>query len=75
MLGLGKQRTRFGRWLDKQEDINQLGLEQATNLSRHTISRLCNDKQYIPKFSTVHKINRGLKRLKKDVKVEDFLQI
>ncbi|MGG0418682.1 helix-turn-helix transcriptional regulator [Priestia aryabhattai] len=75
MLGFGKQRTRFGRWLDKQEDINQLGLEQATNLSRHTISRLCNDKKYIPKFSTVHKINRGLKRLKKDVKVEDFLQM
>ncbi|MEH7556049.1 transcriptional regulator, partial [Priestia megaterium] len=43
ILGLGKKRTRFGRWLDNQEDINQLELEKATKLSRPTISRLCND--------------------------------
>ncbi|WP_129707955.1 helix-turn-helix domain-containing protein [Priestia megaterium] len=75
MLGLGKKRTRFGKWLDKQEDINQLELEKATKLSRPTISRLCNDKNYIPKYSTIHRINAGLRKLKKDVKVEDFLQI
>ncbi|MEH7398065.1 transcriptional regulator, partial [Priestia megaterium] len=46
MLGLGKKRTRFGRWLDNQEDINQLELEKATKLSRPTISRLCNDRDY-----------------------------
>ena len=75
MLGLGKKRTSFGKWLDKQEDINQLKLEEATNLSRHTISRLCNDKNYIPKFSTIYKMNRGLKKLKKRVKVENFLRM
>ncbi|NGY85481.1 transcriptional regulator (plasmid) [Priestia aryabhattai] len=75
MLGLGKKRTRFGRWLDKQEDINQLELENATKLSRPTISRLCNDKNYIPKYSTIYRINVGLRKLKKDVKVEDFLQM
>lgn len=75
ILGLGKKRTRFGRWLDKQKDINQLELEKATKLSRPTISRLCNDKDYIPKYSTIFRINNGLRKLKKDVKVEDFLQI
>ncbi|MEH7005058.1 transcriptional regulator [Priestia megaterium] len=75
ILGLGKKRTRFGRWLDKQEDINQLELENATKLSRPTISRLCNDKNYIPKYSTIYRINVGLRKLKKDVKVEDFLQM
>ncbi len=75
ILGLGKKRTRFGRWLDKQEDINQLELENATKLSRPTISRLCNDKNYIPKYSTIYRINAGLRKLKKDVKVEDFLQM
>ncbi|WP_412762324.1 helix-turn-helix domain-containing protein [Priestia megaterium] len=75
ILGLGKKRTKFGRWLDKQEDINQLELEKATKLSRPTISRLCNDKDYTPKYSTIYRINNGLRKLKKDVKVEDFLQI
>ncbi|MDP1383383.1 helix-turn-helix domain-containing protein [Priestia megaterium] len=75
MLELGKKRTKFGKWLDKQEDINQLKLEEATNLSRPTISKLCNDKNYIPKFSTIYTINKGLKKLKKNVKVEDFLNI
>ncbi|MEH7373142.1 transcriptional regulator, partial [Priestia megaterium] len=55
MLGLGKKRTRFGRWLDNQEDINQLELEKATKLSRPTISRLCNDRDYIPKYSTIYR--------------------
>lgn len=75
ILGLGKKRTKFGKWLDKQDDINQLELEKATKLSRPTISRLCNDENYIPKYSTIYRINKGLQKLKKDVKVEDFLQI
>lgn len=75
MFGLGKKRTKFGRWLDKQEDINQLTLEEATDLSRPTISKLCNNKKYRPKISTIYRINKGLKKLKKNVKVEDFLDL
>lgn len=61
-FGLGKDRTKFGRWLDRK-DITQIELEELSGLSRRTISRLCNDKEYRPKFSTVTRIKAALKRI------------
>ncbi|MBO1582989.1 helix-turn-helix transcriptional regulator [Bacillus sp. XF8] len=71
VFGLGKKRSRFGRWLDKQ-GITQGELEKAAKLSRGTISKVCNDKTYIPKFSTITQITRGLKKLGKNIKEDDF---
>lgn len=61
-FGLGKDRTKFGRWLDRKE-ITQIELEELSGLSRRTISRLCNDESYRPKFSTVTRIKKALKQL------------
>lgn len=61
-FGLGKDRTKFGRWLDRKE-ITQIELEELSGLSRRTISRLCNDKEYRPKFATVTRIKKALKQL------------
>jgi transcriptional regulator with XRE-family HTH domain len=66
LFGLGKKRTKFGKWLDR-EGITQLELEKRSNLSRRTISRLCNDETYRPKISTVTKIKRALKQLGRDI--------
>jgi len=71
-FNLGKKRSKFGKWLDKQSDITQLDLESSSKLSRGTISRLCNEDSFRPKYSTISKINKGLTKLKKDVKYEDF---
>lgn len=57
-----KPRTKFGRKLDK-ENITQLELEKKANLSRRTVSRLCNDDSYRPKISTVVKVKKALKIL------------
>ncbi|WP_342605145.1 helix-turn-helix transcriptional regulator [Peribacillus sp. FSL E2-0159] len=72
MIKLGKKRSNFGRWVDKQKDINKLELERASNLSRMTISKLCSDPDYRPRFSTVIKINQGLKKLGKNMDLNDF---
>ncbi|MEC1400770.1 helix-turn-helix transcriptional regulator [Peribacillus simplex] len=72
MMKLGKKRSNFGRWVDKQKDINKLELERASNLSRMTISKLCSDPDYRPRFSTVIKINQGLKKLGKNMDLNDF---
>ncbi|MCU7712608.1 helix-turn-helix domain-containing protein [Priestia megaterium] len=71
LFGLGKARTKFGKWLD-QEGITQLDLERKANLSRRTISRLCNDNTYRPKYETASKIRKGLKSLGKDVPNDFF---
>ena len=43
MYGLGKKRTKFGRFLDRN-GIAQIELERTSKLSTGTISKLCNDK-------------------------------
>ncbi|WP_373926194.1 helix-turn-helix domain-containing protein [Bacillus pseudomycoides] len=71
MFGLGKKRSKFGKWLDKQ-GITQGELEKAAKLSRGTISKVCNDNKYIPKFSTMTQIIKGLKKLGKSINENDF---
>ncbi|MGE0992074.1 transcriptional regulator, partial [Bacillus sp. GMa5/2] len=39
MFGLGKKRSKFGKWLDRQ-GIKQIELEKKSKLSTGTISRL-----------------------------------
>lgn len=73
-LGLGKNRTKFGNWLDK-EGITQIKIEELSGLSRRTISRLCNDKEYRPKFETVSKIKKALKALGHNTDRDDFFDI
>ncbi|MGG3694313.1 helix-turn-helix domain-containing protein [Heyndrickxia ginsengihumi] len=70
-FGLGKDRTKFGRWLDR-EGITQLEIERRAKLGRATISRLCNDHEYRPKFSTVQKIRKALRELGRDVPDDYF---
>ena len=66
MFGLGKKRSRFGKWLDKQ-DITQGELAKKAKVGDMTISRLCNDDSYSPKYSTIIKIKNALNKLGKDV--------
>jgi transcriptional regulator with XRE-family HTH domain len=73
-FGLGKSRTKFGRWLDK-EKVTQIEIEEKTGLSRGTVSRLCNDKDYIPKISTWIKIQRALKSFGYNVNRDDFFDM
>lgn len=71
MFGLGKKRTKFGKWIDR-EGVTQIEIEKYSGLSRRTISRLCNDSQYRPKFETVTKIRKALRKLGRDMP-DDYL--
>lgn len=71
-LKLGKtNRSKFGKWLDRQ-GISQAELGEKSKLSRATISKLCNDHTYRPKFSTVVQITKGLRKLGKNIKEDEF---
>ncbi|WP_336821275.1 helix-turn-helix domain-containing protein [Bacillus thuringiensis] len=71
MFGLGKKRTKFGRYLDKN-GIAQIELERTSKLSTATISKLCNEKKYRPKFSTIIQIVKGMEKLGKNIKEDEF---
>jgi hypothetical protein len=72
-MNLDKKRSNFGRWMDKQKDVNKIELKRASNLSSNTISKLCSDPEYRPRFSTVVKINQGFKKIGKNIDLNDFL--
>ena len=72
MFGIGKPRSKFGRWLDKN-NIKQIELMKKSGLGHGTISRICNEKDCTPKYSTFVKIQRALKnKWNKEVDYEDF---
>jgi transcriptional regulator with XRE-family HTH domain len=74
MKGNRKKRTKLGKWLDRN-GIEQQELEEAANVSRNTISRLCNNSQHTPSFTVVQKIMRAIKRVDPHVKISDFWDI
>lgn len=71
VFGLGKKRTKFGHYLDSN-GIAQIELERTSKLSTATISKVCNDKKYRPKFSTITLIVKGLKKLGRNIDERDF---
>lgn len=74
MLGLGKKRTKLGKWLDKNS-LTQEDLRQVSKVSRNTISKVCNDKEYSPSSSTIKKIMKAIRKVDPAARVDDFFDI
>jgi putative transcriptional regulator len=70
-FGLGKKRSKLGKWLDRR-GISQQELEKMSGVSRGTISRLCSDDKNSPTLKTAKKIINALKKLDKSVGYDDF---
>jgi transcriptional regulator with XRE-family HTH domain len=71
-FGLGKGRSRFGRFLDKN-DITQQEVVDKSGVSRGTISRICQDDLNVPKLQNAKKILKAIKDITgKDMDYDDF---
>lgn len=70
---LGKRRSKFGRFLDKNE-LTQQEVVNQSGVSRGTISRLCQaDKVDGPTMKNASKIIKALRELTgKNVDYDDF---
>jgi transcriptional regulator with XRE-family HTH domain len=62
MWGLGKKRTRLGKWLD-EKGYSQEDLINASGVSRNTISKLCSDPEYDPSTGTMRKILKAIREI------------
>ncbi|GED34907.1 transcriptional regulator [Brevibacillus centrosporus] len=71
MFGLGKQRSRLGKYLDTKE-IPQQWLVEETKLNKKTISQLASKDEPLPSGSTMQKIIQALRKIDKNLKQEDF---
>lgn len=74
MFGLGKKRSKFGRWLDRK-GLHQNDVAKKAKVSTATMTRLCNETDHMPKISTWVKIKRALKSMGYDVDRENFFDM
>lgn len=74
MFGLGKERSRLGKWMDRR-GIKQEWLISSGKLSKGTVTSACNDEEYIPSGTTMKKIIDALRTVDPHVKASDFWEI
>mgnify|MGYP003776448897 CR=1 FL=1 len=68
------KRSKFGKWLD-QEGIAQVDFAERSKVSRNTIWRLCNDKEYIPTPPILKRIMNTVRKMDKNKQIQDFFDI
>lgn len=74
MFGLGKPRSRFGKFLDSK-GIEQKEVAERAKVSEMTLTRMCNDKDHSPRISTWVKIQRALRSMGYEVDRDKFFDI
>nr|WP_214481178.1 transcriptional regulator [Bacillus sp. SM2101] len=74
MFGLGKKRSKFGKWIDKT-GIKQTDIQKKSKVGQGTMTSLCNDPDYVPKISTWVKIERALNKMGHNVHRDDFFDM
>ncbi len=67
----GKKRTKLGKFIDLH-GYNQNDLEKEAKLSRPTVSKACNDNDYIPSPTVMKKILKAIRKIKPNAKTHDF---
>jgi hypothetical protein len=70
-FGLGKNRTKLGRWLDAR-GITQQWIREKTGLNKNTVGDLVNDPERSPTQATMRKILKAVREIDPNVKSDDF---
>lgn len=71
LWGIGKKRSKVGRFIDSH-GYTQQDLEVAARVSRNTVSKVCNDPNYIPSPTVMKKILTAIRKIKPNAKAHDF---
>lgn len=71
---LGKKRSRFGSFIDKNS-ISQQVLAEKSGVSKSTISRLCHPDEHEPSMKNAMRIIKVLKEAGYQVDYDDFWSV
>ncbi|QOY37709.1 helix-turn-helix domain-containing protein [Anaerobacillus isosaccharinicus] len=71
MFGLGKKRSKFGKFLDKHS-ITQIEIAEESGVNRNSISRLAKSDEHYPSMKSAKKIIKTLQKEGFDVDYKDF---
>jgi transcriptional regulator with XRE-family HTH domain len=71
MWGIGKPRSKLGKWMDRR-GLDQQDLAKAARVSKNTISKACNEKEYIPRQDVIKKLLTAIRKIDSNAKMSDF---
>jgi DNA-binding XRE family transcriptional regulator len=74
MFGIGKRRSRVGKFLDKHR-YTQEEMSEKAKINRNTTSKLCNEPDYVPGPTVLKKVMKFLRRIDPNAKTDDFFDI
>lgn len=72
--GLNKTRSKVGMFIDRM-GYSQEDLRKATGIGRNTVTKLCNDPNYIPSPKIMKMLMEAIRELDSDAKVDDFFDM
>jgi transcriptional regulator with XRE-family HTH domain len=71
MFGLGKKRSRLGKWLDRHGQTQEW-LARKSGLGRNTVAYLCAEDDREPTKRTMKKILEAARSIDPNVKSDEF---
>jgi hypothetical protein len=71
MWGIGKRRSKLGKFLDKH-GYTQEDLRESSKVGRNTVSKACSDPDYIPSPNVMKKLLIAIRKIKPNAKIDDF---
>lgn len=71
MWGIGKKRTKLGSFIDRLGYSQQV-LEKEAKINKNTVTKLCNDEDYIPSQTVMKKVLLAIRKIKPEAKMNDF---
>jgi transcriptional regulator with XRE-family HTH domain len=73
--GLGKKRSKFGKWLDSK-GISQQWISQKSGVGRTTVSNLTKgDEEHTPNAKTIKKLMKAINEIDPNKKSSDFFDL
>ncbi|MFP7226033.1 helix-turn-helix transcriptional regulator [Priestia filamentosa] len=71
MWGIGKSKSKLGRWMDKK-GLAQKDLAKEAKVSKNTVTKACTDKEYIPRQDVMKKLLEAIRKVDPNAKMSDF---
>ncbi|KEK22157.1 helix-turn-helix domain-containing protein [Bacillus gaemokensis] len=71
MWGKRKHKTKLAKWLFEQ-GLEQQDLVKASKVSRSTISKACNEREYIPSPGVMKLLIKAIRKHDPEVNINDF---
>ena len=71
MWGIGKPRSKLGKWLDRK-GLEQQDLAKVSKVSPNTITKACTDEDYIPRQDVMKKLLKAIRKVDPGAKMSDF---